>query len=67
LIAVDRVVLRGIFISTVAAAGITYEVVKMSPPRWPLIAGYALITGLALFRILNRPPVQGREQTSNNP
>jgi hypothetical protein len=62
----DRVVLRGIFINIVAVAGIAYELVKISPPRWPLIAGYVVIIGLALFRIVHRGPAPSRDQSSNH-
>jgi hypothetical protein len=62
----DRVLLRSSLICIVAVAGILYELFKISPPRWQLIAGYGAIIAFAVFRMAKRPQTQDPHETSNH-
>lgn len=62
----DRVLLRSVFLCIIAVAGVAYELIKAHPPRWLLIAGYAVVVGLALYRIATRPLLQDQTHSSKN-
>lgn len=62
----DRVLLRSVLLCAIAVAGAAYELIKAHPPRWLLIAGYAAVFGLALYRIATRPPLQDQTHSSKN-
>jgi len=62
----DRVLLRSVLLCVIAVAGAAYELIKAHPPRWLLIAGYAVVLGLALYRIATRPPLQDQTHSSKN-
>jgi len=48
---VNQILIRGLLLIAVAGFGVVYELFKINSPRWPLIAGYAVVIGLALYRL----------------
>jgi len=66
LFTLDRLLLRSALICTVAFAGILYELFKINPPRWLLVAGYGAIVALAMYRIANKPIAQDQHEASNH-
>lgn len=58
---VNQIRIRSLLMVAVAGFGGFYELFKINSPRWPLIAGYAVVIGLALYRLAS-----GRTQATQD-